>query len=96
MSKLADKSTVISISTGTIFKILIIAVAIGFLWYVKEIVIMLVLAVLLAALIEPHFPEAREAANNLRRLILARSRSIAEQLQRPEPALVNPGGNVAR
>lgn len=49
----ADKSTVISISTGTIFKILIIAVVLAFLWYVKEIVVMLVLAVFLAALIEP-------------------------------------------
>lgn len=50
----------------------------------------------LAALIEPHFPAVGEAANNLRRLILARSRSIADQLQRPEPAPSNPGGNGAR
>ncbi len=48
-----DKSTVISISTGTIFKMLAIAAVLTFLWYVKEIVIMLVLGVFLAALIEP-------------------------------------------
>lgn len=69
MSKLNDKSTVISISTGTIFKILIIAAALGFLWYVKEIVIMLVLAVLLAALIEP-------AVNWLHRRKIPRALSV--------------------
>lgn len=53
MSKPNDKLMTISVATGTIFKILIIGVAIAFLWFVKEIVVMLVLAVLLAALIEP-------------------------------------------
>lgn len=53
MSKASEKTTVISISTGTIFKILVIAATLAFLWFVKEIVIMLLLAVLLASLIEP-------------------------------------------
>ncbi len=39
----------------------------------------------LAALIEPYFPEAPDAAAKLRRLIVARSRSIAEQLRLSEP-----------
>jgi spore coat protein CotH len=39
----------------------------------------------LAALIEPYFPQAPAAAAKLRRLIIARSRSIAEQLQPPDP-----------
>ncbi len=43
----------ISISTGTIFRVLVIALAVGFLWYIKEIVIMLLLALMLSALIEP-------------------------------------------
>ncbi len=51
--KSLDKSTVISISTGTIFKLLAIAAVLTFLWYIKEIVVMLILGVFLAALIEP-------------------------------------------
>lgn len=53
MNKFSEKSTTISISTGTIFKILAITAVIGFLWLVKEIVAMLLLAIMLAALIEP-------------------------------------------
>ena len=53
MNKIEGKSTVISISTGTIFKLLAIAAVLTFLWYIKEIVVMLILGVFLAALIEP-------------------------------------------
>ncbi len=69
MNKLAEKSTVISISTGTIFKVIVIALALGFLWFVKEIVVMLLLAVLLASLIEP-------AVNWLHRRKIPRALSV--------------------
>jgi hypothetical protein len=50
----------------------------------------------LAALIEPYFPQAPEAAAKLRGLIVARSRSIAEQLQLPEPQTATLIQGVAR
>lgn len=45
--------TTIAISTGTIFRVLLIGLALWFLWYVKEIVVILVLALMLSALIDP-------------------------------------------
>ena len=53
MNKAEGKSTVISISTGTIFKVIIIGLSLAFLWFIKEIVVVLILAILLAAVIEP-------------------------------------------
>ncbi len=48
-----SKYTTISISTGTIFKVLIIGLVLLFLWHIKEIVVILLLALMLSALIEP-------------------------------------------
>jgi predicted PurR-regulated permease PerM len=53
MSRLNEKEVVVHISTGTIFRVLIILVALVFLWFVRDILIMLFVALLLAALIEP-------------------------------------------
>lgn len=49
----SDKDFVVHISTGTIFRVLAIVAVLFFLWYVKEIVVMLFVALMLAALVEP-------------------------------------------
>jgi len=43
----------VSISTGTIFRVIIIIAALGFLYYIRDIVAVILVAVLLAALIDP-------------------------------------------
>lgn len=53
MAKAEEKKMTITISTQTIFKVLVIAIVIAFVWFVRDIVLMLFLAILLAALIEP-------------------------------------------
>ena len=49
----SDKDLVVHISTGTIFRVFAIVAVLFFLWYVKEIVVMLFVALMLAALVEP-------------------------------------------
>lgn len=53
MPKLLDKTMTISISTSTIFKVLAVIVAAFFLWFIRDIVLLLFVSLLLAALIEP-------------------------------------------
>lgn len=51
--KSESKSQTISISTSTLLKILAIAAGLWFLWFTREIVIMVLIAILFAALIDP-------------------------------------------
>jgi predicted PurR-regulated permease PerM len=52
-SHLPSKEQTITISVKTILTVLFIVLGIGFLWYVREVIAMLLAALLLAALIEP-------------------------------------------
>lgn len=49
----SEKDLVVHISTGTIFRVLAIVALLVFLWFIKEIVLMLFVAIMLAALVEP-------------------------------------------
>ena len=51
--KLAGKPQAISISTSTLFKIIAIATGLWFLWFTRDVVIMVLIAILFAALIDP-------------------------------------------
>lgn len=53
MSVLSDKHHVITISTGTFVKALLFGLGLWFLWYVRDVVAVIFVAVLLAALIDP-------------------------------------------
>ncbi len=64
-----DKDLVVHISTGTMFRVLAILAFLVFLWFVKEIVLMLFVALMLAALIEP-------AADWFHRFKIPRSLSV--------------------
>lgn len=53
MSAVSDKNHVITISTGTFVKAILFGLGLWFLWYVREVVAVIFMAVLLAALIDP-------------------------------------------
>lgn len=63
-------STVITISTGTIFRTILIILAVVFLYVIRDIVAILLVALLIAALIEPF-------ADRLRRMGLPRGLAVA-------------------
>ncbi|NQV12174.1 AI-2E family transporter [Candidatus Uhrbacteria bacterium] len=53
MSKLTIKPTNITISTGTVIRILAVLIGVTFLWFIRDVVAMFFVALLLAALVEP-------------------------------------------